>query len=52
MDQGQEFVADGCAVYGCAGPAGQRVLIATAESPTWAEQIAELLTKDPDIYVA
>lgn len=49
MDQGQEFVADGCAVYGCAG---QRVLIATAESPTWAEQIAELLTKDPDAYVA
>ena len=52
MGEGQEFIADGCAVYGFAGPAGQRVLVATAESPTWAAQIAELMTNDPDTYTA
>ncbi len=51
MGQGQEFTADGCAVYGFAGASGHRVLIATAESPTWAEQIAELMTNDADTYV-
>jgi len=51
MDQGQEFIADGCYVYGFTGSAGHRVLIATAESPTWAEHIAALLTQDPEVYV-
>lgn len=51
MDNGQEFIADGCAVYGFTGATGDRVLIATAESPSWAEQIAELMTNDADTYV-
>lgn len=51
MGQGQEFIADGCAVYGFTGTTGDRVLIATAESPSWAEQIAELMTNDTDTYV-
>ena len=47
----QEFVADDVHVYGFSGPAQDRVLIATAESPTWAKTIADLLTRDPDAYV-
>ena len=45
-----EFIADGLGVYGFTGN-GERVLIATAESETWAETIAETLTRDPDAYV-
>lgn len=48
---GQEFIADGCCVYGFSGDTGDRVLIATAESSSWAEQIAEVLTQHPDAYV-
>lgn len=50
-DVGQEFIADGCCVYGFTGDTGDRVLIATAESSSWAEQIAEVLTQHPDAYV-
>lgn len=46
-----EFIADGHRVYGFGGN-GDRVLIATAESGTWAETIAETLTNDLDTYVA
>lgn len=48
---GQEFIADGCSVYGFTGDTGGRVLIATAESLSWAEQIADVLTQHPDAYV-
>ncbi|UCN12583.1 MULTISPECIES: hypothetical protein [Mycobacterium avium complex (MAC)] len=51
VEQGQEFIADGCYVYGFTGDTGHRVLIATAESPSWAEQIADVLTQNPDAYV-
>jgi hypothetical protein len=49
-DDGTEFIADGTKVYGFDG-SGNRVLIATTEEESWAENIADVLTSDPDIYV-
>lgn len=45
-----EFFADGVDVYAVDGN-GNRIVVATAESPSWAETIAEALNKDPDAYI-
>lgn len=48
------FTAEGTGVYGHDGnnsAAGYRVLIATAESESWAQTIVDALNADPDAYV-
>lgn len=43
------FVADDLAVYGTTEEG--RVVIANAESSSWAKTIAAALNNDPDVYI-